>query len=70
MRYFLSMYSLVHGKSGRLAVGFAAMVAAVGFGVCVHHVVLVQTGVLGETLPTALHCTNIRLLSCRNNSHL
>lgn len=55
--------ALVHGQGGGLAVGLATAAAGVGLAVCVHHVVLVQAGVLCETLPTARHGAQVRLLS-------
>ena len=53
----------VHGQCGRLAVRLAAVGTAVGFGGCVHHVMLVQTAVLGKTLPAVLHSTDIWLFT-------
>lgn len=55
--------ALVHGQCGGLAVGLATAAARVGLAVRVHHVVLVQAGVLCEALPTAWHGAQVRLLS-------
>lgn len=55
--------AFVHGQGGGLAVGLATAAARVGLAVRVHHVVLVQAGVLREALPTAWHGAQVRLLS-------
>lgn len=55
--------TLVHGQRGGLAVGLPAAIAGVGLAVCVHHVMLVQAGVLCEALPAAWHRAHVWLLS-------
>lgn len=54
--------ALVHGQRGGLAVGLPAAVAGVGLAVRVHHVVLVEAGVLGEALSAAWHGAQVGLL--------
>jgi len=61
---------LVHGECGRLPVRLAAVVTVVGLGVGVHDVMLVQTRVLREPLPTTHHCTHVWLLTCNQGSFL
>ena len=60
--------ALVHGQRGCLAVGLATVAAAVGLAVCVHHVVLVQAGVLREALSTVGDRAEVRLLSWRGGA--
>lgn len=55
--------ALVHGQRGGLAVGLTTAIAGVGLAVCVDHVVLVEAGVLRETLSTAGHGAQVWLLS-------
>lgn len=55
--------AFVHGERGDLLVGLPAVVAVVGFTGGVDHVVLVEAGVLGETLLTAGHRAHVRLLT-------
>lgn len=54
----------MHGQRGGLAVRLSTVVAGIGLAVRVHHVMLVQAGVLREALATAGHSTHVRLLSC------
>lgn len=55
--------ALVHSQRGRLSVGLPAMATGVRLTVRVDHVMLIKTGVLRETLPTAGNRTQIRLLT-------
>lgn len=55
----------VHCERGRLAVVLATKAAGVGLGVGVHHVVLVQAGVLCEPLVAADHRTDVGFLAWR-----
>lgn len=54
--------ALVCAQHRSLAVGLPTDVAGVGPAVCVHHLVLVEAGVLCEALPTARHRAGIGLL--------
>lgn len=55
--------AFVHGQRGGLSVGFATVVAGVRFAVGVNHMVLVQAGVLRESLITPWHGAHVRFLS-------
>ena len=58
------MYSaFVHGEGGRLSVRLATVPADVRLGMCVHHMVFVERGVLRETFPAALNSAHVGLLS-------
>lgn len=55
--------AFVHGERGDLLVGFAAVVAVVGFARRVHHVVFVQAGVFREALLAARHGADVGFLT-------
>lgn len=54
--------ALVRGQRGGLAVGLPTALAGVGLAACVHHVVLVEAGVLREALSAARHGADVWLL--------
>ncbi len=57
--------AFVHRQSRRLSVVLAAVVAGVGFGLCVHHVVFVQTGIFCESFPAPGDGADVRLFACK-----
>lgn len=58
--------ALVRTQRRFLAVGLPTDLAGVGPAACVHHLVLVEAGVLREALSTARHRAGIWLLPCVN----
>lgn len=60
--------SFVHGQCWRLTIVLSAVVAHVWLCVGVYNMMLVQTWVFREALSTAMYCTYVWLLSCRQIS--